>query len=48
MTAPLTAFDNDGLHFRVHDWGPAEGRSTTAPAVDGRSVIALHGFPRPL
>ena len=36
MTAPLTAFDNDGLHFRVHDWG-ADG---------GRSVIALHGFPQ--
>ena len=30
MTAPLTAFDNDGLRFRVHDWGPAEGRSGTA------------------
>ena len=20
MTAPLTAFDNDGLRFGVHDW----------------------------
>ena len=29
MTAPLTAFDNDGLRFRVHDWGPADSRSGT-------------------
>jgi len=36
MTAPLTAFENDGLRFRIHDWGPT----------DGRSLIALHGFPQ--
>ncbi|HEY5880744.1 MAG TPA: alpha/beta fold hydrolase, partial [Nakamurella sp.] len=45
MTAPLTAFENDGLRFRVHDWGPTEGRSLSAPA-EGRSLIALHGFPQ--
>ncbi len=33
MTAPLTAFDNDGLRFRVHDWGPADGRPGTAAPV---------------
>jgi pimeloyl-ACP methyl ester carboxylesterase len=43
MSAPLTAFENDGLRFRVQDWGPAEGG--TGPG-GGRSVIALHGFPQ--
>lgn len=36
MTRPLTTFSNDGLRFQVHDWGP----------LDGRTVIALHGFPQ--
>lgn len=36
MTVPVTGFENDGLTFRVHDWGP----------LDGRAVIALHGFPQ--
>ena len=45
MTAPLTAFEHDGLRFRVHDWGPVGGRSPSEPT-GGRSVIALHGFPQ--
>ncbi|HYI53543.1 MAG TPA: alpha/beta fold hydrolase [Microlunatus sp.] len=45
MTAPLTAFENDGLRFRVHDWGPPGGRSVIAPGEE-RCVIALHGFPQ--
>ena len=36
MTAPLTGFDHDGFRFDVLDWGPR----------DGRSLIALHGFPQ--
>ena len=36
MTVPVTSYGNDGLTFRVHDWGP----------LDGRPVIALHGFPQ--
>jgi pimeloyl-ACP methyl ester carboxylesterase len=32
----LTTYTNDGLTFRLHDWGP----------IDGRPVIALHGFPQ--
>lgn len=36
MTVPLTSYGNDGFTFRVHDWGP----------LDGRPVIALHGFPQ--
>lgn len=36
MTVPVTSYGNDGFTFRVHDWGP----------IDGRPVIALHGFPQ--
>lgn len=36
MTVPVTSYGNDGFTFRVHDWGP----------LDGRPVIALHGFPQ--
>lgn len=36
MSAPITAFENDGLTFDVLDWGPPEGRG----------LIALHGFPQ--
>src|SRR6476661_7871245 len=54
MTEPLTAFDHDGFRFRVHDWGPTEGRQVIAPTegrsmiapTEGRSMIALHGFPQ--
>ncbi|MDN5764070.1 MAG: alpha/beta fold hydrolase [Microlunatus sp.] len=36
MNAPLTGYTHDGLTFTVRDWGPP----------DGRSLIALHGFPQ--
>lgn len=36
MAMTLTGFGNDGFHFGVRDWGPA----------DGRPLIALHGFPQ--
>ena len=36
MSAPLTGFSHDGLDYEVHDWGP----------LDGRGMIALHGFPQ--